>query len=142
MQPQNLRDPEGLPAGLHCSYGYGCLPTEGRAGIQLSNHGDREGNRALTSLNIFERSMELNALLKSIRRVQHSSGLEFGSSRTQETEWTMTSHPDFTPTPSWWGERTWMASCFRAAERDLETSRRKTSPTAMGRKPPPFFCRQ
>ena len=80
------------------------------------------------------RSMLLKALEKSSRRVQRSPDLVDGSSNTLETEWTMASHPILTPTPTWRGERVEIDSSWTARDRHFDVRRRRTSPTAMGRR--------
>ena len=89
------------------------------------------------SSNMQPRSLLLKALEKSSRRVQRSSDLVDGSCNTRETEWTMASHPILTPTPTWRGERVEIASSWTAQDRHFK--RLRTSPTAMGRRPPLFF---
>ena len=84
-------------------------------------------------------SMELKAFEKSTRRMKRSSGRILGSSRQLETEWTMASHPDEKPTPNCRGAKTSSASHWVALAVHLEVSRRRTSPTAIGRRPPHFF---
>ena len=77
-------------------------------------------------------------LEKSSRRVQRSPDLVDGSSNTLETEWTMASHPILTPTPTWRGEKVEIATSWTARDRHFDVRRRRTSPTAMGRRRP-FF---
>ena len=87
--------------------------------------------------NMQPRSMLLKALEKSSRRVQRSPDLVDGSSNTRQTEWAMASHPILTPTPTWRGVE--IASSWTARERHCDIRWRRTSPTAMGRRPPLFF---
>ena len=51
----------------------------------------------------------------------------------------MASQPPLTPTPSCRGVSVEMAEWRAALARHFEVSRRRTSPTAMGRCPPLFF---
>ena len=78
-------------------------------------------------------------LEKSSRRVQRSPDLVDGYSNTLETEWTMASHPILTPTPTWRGEKVEIATSWMARDRHFDVRRRRTSPTAMGRRRPFFF---
>ena len=107
--------------------------------LSHSNQADNDGTRALISSNIASLEMQLKVFLKSRRSILHSfEGME-GSSSVLATEWTMASHPTRTPTLSCRGVRILKASSCAKRERHLEVSRRSTSPTAIGRWPPPFF---
>ena len=55
------------------------------------------------------------------------------------TEWRMASQPAGRPTPTCRGERICRASRRTALAAHLEVNLRSTSPTANGRRPPPFF---
>ena len=95
--------------------------------------------QARTSKNMECLSMELKAFEKSRRRVHYSLGGMLASLWTEFTACTMASDPTLTPTPNWSGVRVSMASDRARWERHLDVRRRRTSPTAMGRRPPPFF---
>ena len=116
------------------------------------------GMRAVISSNIFSQLMLLKVLEKSRRRFHQSSGwmvwspctlvtawivrLHGGvllSSYTLVTAWTMASHPTETPTPSCRGVRDLTASLRTARETHFEVSLCRTSPTAIGCRPPFFF---
>ena len=62
-----------------------------------------------------------------------------GFSWTIMTEWRMASQPAGRPTPTCRGERICRASRRTALAAHLEVNLRSTSPTANGRRPPPFF---
>ena len=51
----------------------------------------------------------------------------------------MASHPIITPTPTWRGEKVEIATSWTARDRHFDVRRRRTSPTAMGRRRPFFF---
>ena len=51
----------------------------------------------------------------------------------------MASHPILTPTLTWRGERVEIASSWTARDGNFDVRRRRTSPTAMGWRPPLFF---
>ena len=51
----------------------------------------------------------------------------------------MASHPAFTPTATWRGVMAWRASVSTDREMHIEVSRRRTFPTAIGRRLPPFL---
>ena len=83
--------------------------------------------------------MVLNALMKSSwRNHLESSGIR-GSLKLARTAWMIASAPARTPTPTWDGERKRDARSDISKARTLETRRRRTSPTAMGRWPPSFL---
>ena len=56
-----------------------------------------------------------------------------------DTAWMMASQPPLTLTPNCKGARTERAEDRTAWARHLDTRRRRTSPTAIGRRPPFFF---
>ena len=82
-------------------------------------------------MNIFSRLRLLKALEKSNSKDQPQLGGE--EDIRLETAWTMASHPPLTPTPSWRGVREVEARERETMARHLEMSRRRTSPTAIGR---------
>ena len=98
-----------------------------------------EGMRALISSNIFPRQILLKALEKSRRSVHFPSGTMLESSCTRFTASTMASQPTETPTPTCRGVKTLKASPLTALEMHFEVNLHNTSPTAMGRRPPPLF---
>ena len=95
-----------------------------------------EGRRDLTSWNMVARSI---ALEKSTSRVNLWSEGMLVSPWTLITECRMASQPPGSPTPTCDGDRNLRASGSTARAAHLEVSRRRTSPTAIGRRPPSFF---
>lgn len=81
-------------------------------------------------------STQLKALVKSsLTRTLSAQPLR---RRTQAlTVWMAFSAPPGTATPTWAGQKKDRASCRTKAIRHLPVSRRKNSPTWMGRTPPP-----
>jgi hypothetical protein len=104
-----------------------------------SIHDDKEGRRDLVSWNMVARSIEFNALEKSTSRVSLWSEEILVLPCIQVTECKMALQPPGSPTPTYNGESSWMALGSTARASHLDVSRRRTSPTAIGRRPPSFF---
>ena len=84
-------------------------------------------------------SIELKALEKSTSRVSLWSEEMLLSPCILVTECKMASQPPGSPTPTCNGESSWRALDSTARAAQLDVSRQRTSPTAIGRRPPSFF---